>query len=47
MNKMFNTFKLHPSIVREKVAEIFDFIGKITPITAGLKLDLRELQSEI
>ena len=26
-----------------KVAEIFDLIGKITPITAGLKLDLREL----
>ena len=26
-----------------KVAEIFDLIGKITPVTAGLKLDLREL----
>ena len=26
-----------------KVAEIFDLLGKITPITAGLKLDLSEL----
>ena len=26
-----------------KVAEIFDLLGKFTPITAGLKLDLTEL----
>ena len=26
-----------------KVAEIFDLLGKITPITAGMKLDLSEL----
>ena len=26
-----------------KVAEIFDLLGKFTPITAGLKLDLSEL----
>ena len=26
-----------------KVAEIFDLLGKMTPITAGMKLDLREL----
>ena len=26
-----------------KVAEIFDLVGKITPITAGMKLDLSEL----
>ena len=27
----------------DKVAEIFDLLGKITPITAGMKLDLSEL----
>jgi hypothetical protein len=26
-----------------KVAEVFDLLGKVTPITAGMKLDLREL----
>ena len=26
-----------------KVAEIFDLLGKFSPITAGLKLDLSEL----
>ena len=26
-----------------KVAEVFDILGKVTPITAGMKLDLREI----
>ena len=26
-----------------KVADMLDLLGKITPITAGIKLDLREL----
>ena len=26
-----------------KIAEVFDLLGKVTPITAGFKLDLREL----
>ena len=26
-----------------KVAEVFDLVGKVTPITAGMKLDLRDL----
>ena len=29
-----------------KVAEIFDLLGKFTPITAGLKLDLSELSKQ-
>ena len=28
-----------------KVAEMFDVLGKITPITAGMKLDIRELSN--
>ena len=29
-----------------KVAEIFDLLGKFTPINAGLKLDLSELSKK-
>ena len=28
-----------------KVAEIFDLLGKVTPLTCGMKLDLRELST--